>query len=63
MGISEDLNNGFASCGDDVASFVVEGDDGTSDVFGEGKKRWGDSSGDGKFTTSNGVDFVFDGFE
>jgi len=62
MRIGEHLENGFTGIADDVAGFVVEGDDGASDFFGKVKKGRGDGFGDGEFVSGDGVDLVFEPF-
>ena len=60
VGIGERLDDLVALPDQEVADFVVHGDDGPMDVFGEAPKGWGDGFGDGEVTADYGVDLVLD---
>lgn len=63
MRVSEDLKDGVAGVGGDVAGFVVEREERFFDVGDKVEEGWGNGVGDWQFVADDGVDLVLDPFK
>ena len=61
--VGDYLKNGMSLLDENVAGFVVEGDDGLGDVFEVVDEGLFDGVGEGKFVAGTGVDEIFDIFK